>query len=67
MSMGHGQYEYIILYHILSIIIYYILLPLPKIPLPLRLLVSGHQVTVDPQRLWMVTMITMNMVNMVTA
>ena len=42
-----------------------IFLPLPKIPLPLRLLVSGHQVTVDPQRLWMVTMITMNMVNMV--
>ena len=42
-----------------------IFLPLPMIPLPLRLLVSGHQVTVDPQRLWMVTMITMNMVNMV--
>ena len=35
------------------------------IPLLLRLLVSGHQVTVDPQRLWMVTIITMNMVNMV--
>ena len=44
-----------------------ILLPLPKIPLPLRLLVSGHQVTVDPQRLWMVTIITMIMVNMLTA
>ena len=43
-----------------------IFLPLPKIPLPLRLLVSGHQVTVDPQRLWMVTIITMNMVNMVS-